>query len=79
MASLEQARYVVEDWYLTLLGKDRAGLLGAGQTFAQAAGQFLKEYGVITDGQRSPRWVEGHGIRLRLHLIPFFGELAVSH
>ena len=43
-----------------------------------AAGQFLKEYEIITEGHRSPRWVEGHRIRLRLHLLPFFGDLGVS-
>jgi hypothetical protein len=32
--------------------------------------QFLKEYEVITEGQRSKRWVEGYEIRLRLHLLP---------
>jgi len=76
--SLQQAQAIAEDWYLTLQGKDRAGILGSGNNFRRAADQFLKEYGVITEGQRSPRWVEGHGIRLRLHLVPFFGDLHVS-
>jgi integrase len=48
------------------------------KTFQQAADQFTKEYGIITEGQRSERWVEGHKIRLRLHLVPFFGELGIS-
>ena len=55
-----------------------AGLLTSEKTFHQAAYQFLKEYGIITAGHRSPRWFEGHGIRLRLHLLPFFGDLSVS-
>ena len=76
--SLALAKQVAEDWFLTLRGKDRAGLLKAGKTFQQTAEQFLKEYEIITEGQRSPRWVEGHGIRLRLHLLPFFGHLGVS-
>jgi integrase len=59
-------------------GKSRAGLLKTEKTFRQAADQFTKEYGIITEGQRSERWVEGHKIRLRLHLVPFFGELGVS-
>ena len=63
---------------LNLRGKARAGLLKTEKTVQQAANQFIKEYGVITEGQRSPRWVEGHKIRLRLHLLPFFGELGVS-
>src|ERR1700678_1873310 len=76
--SLSLAKEIAEDWYLALRGKDRAGLLKTEKTFRQAADQFLKEYGIITEGQRSVRWVEGHGIRLRLHLIPFFGEMGVS-
>lgn len=76
--SLELAKQVAEDWYLELRGKSRAGLLKSEKTFKQAADQFTKEYGIITEGQRSPRWVEGHNIRLRLHLLPFFGELGVS-
>jgi len=76
--SLSLAKEIAEDWYLVLRGKDRAGLLKTEKTFAKAAEQFLKEYEIITEGQRSPRWVEGHGIRLRLHLIPYFGELGVS-
>jgi integrase len=76
--SLEHAKQVAEDWYLELRGKSRAGLLKTEKTFNHAADQFLKEYEVITEGQRSPRWVEGHGIRLRLHLRPFFGECGLS-
>jgi integrase len=76
--SLTQARDIATDWYLTLMGKDRAGLLVSEKTFSQAAEQFLKEYTLITEGQRSVRWVEGHGIRLRLHLVPFFGTLGLS-
>lgn len=76
---LPQAQQFAEDWYLGLRGKSRAGLLKKGdKTFAEAAKQFLKEYETITEGQRSPKWVEGHGIRLRLHLIPFFGKLGLS-
>jgi len=76
--SLEHAKDFAEDWYLELRGKARAGLLKTEKTFRAAADQFLKEYGIITENQRSPRWVEGHGIRLRLHLVPFFGNLGLS-
>lgn len=76
--NLALAKVFAEDWYLELRGKSRAGLLKTEKTFAEAARQFTKEYGVITEGQRSPRWTEGHQIRLRLHLIPFFGEFGVS-
>ena len=77
-SSLEQAKDVAEDWYFTLLGKKREGSLLSEKTFAQAANQFLKEYAVITEGQRSPQWIKGYEIRLRLHLLPFFGDLGLS-
>lgn len=75
---LSEAQLFAEDWYLEIRGKARAGLLKSERTFADAAEQFQKEYEIITEGQRSPRWVEGHRIRLRLHLVPFFGEFGVS-
>jgi hypothetical protein len=76
--SLSLAKEVAEDWYLALRGNGRAGLLQAEKTFSQAADQFLKEYEIINEGQPGRRWVEGHGIPLRIHLLPFFGELGVS-
>ena len=63
--SLSLAKEIAEDWYLALRGKDRAGLLKSDRTFKKAADQFVKEYGIITEGHRSERWVEGHQIRLR--------------
>lgn len=76
--SLAQAKEIAEDWYLTLRGKERAGLLVHEKTFAQAAVQFEKEYEIITEGQRSPRWVAMHKLNLRLHLVPFLGNLGLS-
>jgi integrase len=72
--SLSLAKEIAEDWYIALRGKDRAGLIESDRTFKKAADQFIKEYEIITEGQRSERWVEGHQIRLRLHLLPFFGK-----
>lgn len=76
--SLQAAKEFAEDWYLTLRDKNRQGELISEKTFKQAAAVFESEYEVITEGQRSPRWVEGHKARLRLHLIPFFGNMGVS-
>jgi integrase len=76
--SLAQAKDIAEDWYLGLRAKDRLGLIKNEKTFRQAADQFLKEYAIITEGHRSPKWVEGYGIRLRLHVLPFFGDLGLS-
>ncbi len=75
---LPQAKAFAEDWYLELRGKARAGLLKTEKSFRQAAAQFELEYEIITEGQRSPLWVEGHKGRLRLHLLPFFGDLGLS-
>ena len=74
----EQASKAAEDWYLTLHGKFRAGVLDKGPTFSKAAEQFLKEYGVITEGERSKKWTESHAMRLRVHLIPFFGAIPLD-
>ena len=76
--SLALASEFAEDWYLAMRGKDHAGILLSEKSFAQAAQQFLKEYEIITEGERSKRWTEGHEIRLRIHLLPFFGELGLS-
>lgn len=76
---LALAKQAAESWYLGLRGKSQAGLLKKNEkTFKQAAEQFLKEYEVITEGHRSKRWVEGYAIRLRLHLLPFFGDMGLS-
>ena len=59
-------------------GKLRSGEIRAGKTFTEAAAQFEREYEIITQGQRSPRYVQGQKDRLRVHLIPFFGRMALS-
>jgi integrase len=76
--SLALAKQIAEDWYLTLVGKQRVGALDSGPTFKKAADQFLKEYAVITEGERSGKWTESHAIRLRIHLVPFFGSLPLN-
>ena len=76
--SLEQAKDFAEDWYLELRGKLKRGELNSGKTFAEAAERFLREYGVITRGQRSPRMVEQYECKLRVHLLPFFGKKWLS-
>ena len=81
---ISQAEDVAEDWFLELRGKFKRGELGElvkvdrGKTFAEAAEQFLREYPVITEGQRNQRYVEGHERRIRKYLIPFFGDKPLS-
>jgi hypothetical protein len=76
--SLSQAKEFAEDWYLGLRGKSRNGELKKEKTFADAAKQFQLEYEVITNGERSPRYVKDHGARLERHLLPYFGDKAVN-
>lgn len=76
--SLARAKDVARDWYLSLLGKYRAGELKEGKTFKEAAERFIDEFEVITQGQRSPIYVKGHKDRIKNHLNPFFGDKVLS-
>lgn len=76
--SLSHAKEIAEDWYMELRGKARAGILQSGRSFADAAKIFTEEYEAITRGRRSPKWVQGHKDRLRLHLLPFLGKTPLS-
>ncbi len=49
-----------------------------GITFREAAEKFIAEYSVITQGQRNKEWVKNHEMRVRVHLMPFFGNKQVS-
>jgi integrase len=81
---LPQAVDAAEDWYLELRGKFKRGELGQlikvnrEKTFAEAAEQFLREYPIITEGQRNKQYVQGYERRLRKHIIPFLGPKALS-
>ena len=81
---LGQAEDFAEDWYLELRGKHKRNELGdlervAGEkTFKDAAEQFLREFEIITEGQRNEVYVECHKRRVNKYLIPFFGHLALS-
>jgi hypothetical protein len=74
--SLAKAKDFAEDWYLELRGKARAGELRSEKTFREAASQFEREYGIITQGQRNAEYVDGQSRRLAIHLVPFFGDMA---
>ncbi len=65
--SLQHAKDFAEDWFLELKGKARIGDLKSakgGKTFEFAADQFMREFEALTDGERSPIYVEGHRNRL---------------
>jgi integrase len=76
--SLARAKDVARDWYLGLLGKYREGSLDiGGKSFREAASRFIDEFETITQGQRSPVYVEGHKARIKNHLNPFFGNMVL--
>ena len=80
---IKNAIHAAEEWYISLRSQASTGTLPERykpheQTLAEVAEQFMKDCTLLTDGQRSPRWVEGHEINLRVHLLPFFGHLPIS-
>lgn len=76
--SLAQAKQFAEDWYLDIHGKLRTGELKTEKTFKEAATRFEREYDIITKGERSPQYVRDNKRRLKIHLIPFFGDMGLS-
>ncbi|WP_458384502.1 tyrosine-type recombinase/integrase [Rhizobium pisi] len=58
--------------------KEKGGGLKDERSFKEAAKRFLEEYDVITGGTRNRFHVVGNERRLRLYLLPFFGELGLS-
>lgn len=72
--SVERAKAAAEEWYFGLRLKDRAGELRTGKTFREAAERFLAEYPVLTQGERSPTWVKQKEQKLRVIVLPFFGN-----
>jgi hypothetical protein len=67
----------VPGWTL-LRRKFRSDEIKTEKTFREASEQYLREYHIITQGQRNQRYVNGqHGLP-RLHLVPFLGNLGLS-
>ena len=75
--SLSKAKEFAEDWYLQLRGKLRCGELKSGKLFREAAELYLREFDIITQGQRSPTHAHGQHARTNGHLIPFFGSMVL--
>jgi integrase len=76
--SLSKAKEIAEDWYLQLRGKLRNGEIKTERTFREASEQYLREYDIITQGQRSKIYVKGQHWRSTVHLVPFFGHMGLS-
>lgn len=71
---LAQAKDFAEDWYLELKGKHKRGEIRGGRTFRQAAAQFVREFTLMTAGQRNAHYVNQQSRRLENYLLPFFGD-----
>jgi len=76
--SLSRAKDVATDWFNDLQAKNHLGELSVGKSFTQVAEMFAEEYEATTRGHRSPKWVQGHKDRIRLHLNPFFGKMIID-
>src|SRR5260370_7621478 len=55
-----------------------SGEIKTEKTFREASELFLREYDIITQGQRSRVYVEGQQRRSQGSLVPFFGPLGLS-
>lgn len=81
---LSQAEDAAEEWWLELRGKFKRGELGklieanAGKTFGEAAEEFIREYPIVTEGQRSKSHIDNLTRRLRTLIIPFMGMKALT-
>ena len=71
---LAQAKDFAEDWYLELKGKHKRGEIREGKGFRQAATQFVREFTLMTAGQRNAHYVNQQSRRLENYLLPFFGD-----
>src|SRR5215470_3416135 len=76
--SLSKAKEIAEDWYLQLRGKLRDGEIKSEKTFRQVSEHYLREFDIMTQGQRNKRYVEGQHWRSSGRLVPFFGNLGIS-
>lgn len=76
--SLALAKEFAEDWFFRMKAKEKGGGLKNEHTFAEAAKRYQEEYDLVTGGTRNREYVTGNERRLRLYLLPFFGELGLS-
>src|SRR5882762_3879479 len=75
--TLPLATAFAESWYLDLRGRAQTGNLHSGPTFKKAAQQFLTEYETLTEGLRSADWIRTLNWMIKVHLLPFFGDMAL--
>jgi integrase len=76
--SLSRAKEIAEDWYLRLRGKLHDGVIKSEKTFREVSEHYLREFDIMTQGQRNKRYIEGQHWRSSGRLVPFFGDLGIS-
>lgn len=76
--SIAKAKEIAEDWYLQLRGKLKSGEIKTEKTFREASEQYLREYDIITQGQRNAHYVKCQHWRSKIYLVPFFGQMGLS-
>jgi hypothetical protein len=76
--SLSKAKEVAEDWYLQLRGKLRSGEIKTRETFREASDQYLREYDIITQGERSKTYASGDSTRVSWPPGPVLRHLGLS-
>lgn len=76
---LSRAKDVAEEWYLSLRGMMRNGeLVKKERTFSDAAENYLRHARVLAVSVRSPKYIEYMELRMRRHILPFFGKVPLS-
>ncbi|WP_421729371.1 site-specific integrase [Brevundimonas sp.] len=75
---LARAKDVAEEWYLGLRGQLRNGqIVKKEKTFGEAAEDYMRHFRVLAAGLRSPAYIEGMDLRLKVHVDPFFSKTAL--
>lgn len=76
---LDCAKDFAEEWYLDLRGKTRRGeIIKKEKTFAEAAKKHIETAHVLTAKSRSPYYMDYMVLKMNRHILPFFGEMALS-
>lgn len=76
---LARAKDIAEEWYLELRGKLRNGeITRSEKTFGEAAEHYLRQARVLAASVRSPKYITLLELRMRRHILPYFGKTPLS-
>ncbi|ATQ43136.1 integrase [Caulobacter mirabilis] len=71
---LDRAKDVAEEWYLRLRGMVRNGEIKPKErSFGEAADHYMRQARVLAATVRSPKYIELLDLRMKRHIVPFFG------